>query len=73
MTHNTNHSKQTHNDTTSITTQVAQSSIDIPTNSILGLSALSFLTGITSSAWYAHRKGNNNYIFCQFILELNLY
>ncbi|CAG8500269.1 16629_t:CDS:2 [Funneliformis caledonium] len=44
----------THNNDTTSTTQVTP--IPNSHNLILSLSALSFFTGITSSAWYTHRK-----------------
>ncbi|CAI2171815.1 346_t:CDS:2 [Funneliformis geosporum] len=46
----------THNNDTTSTTQVTP--ISNSHNLILSLSALSFFTGITSSAWYTHRKAS---------------
>ncbi|CAG8593698.1 4440_t:CDS:2 [Funneliformis mosseae] len=46
----------THNNDTTSTTQVTP--IPNSHNLILSLSALSFFTGITSSAWYTHRKAS---------------
>ena len=76
MVQNANDSTQMHHDTNSITIPKTQSS-EIQSNShnlLLGLSALSFFTGLTGSALYTRRKGKKfsfeenlkriNYIFC---------
>ena len=58
------------NDTTSINIQ----SSDIPTNShnlILGLSALSFFTGLTGSALYARRKSNKFLLIIYIVFLIN--